>query len=543
MPPGGVHVQREEFPWGVRLPAPGRGRRDMDETCRIAFGAAATIPGFAYGPPPWSCHRGGGLWVKDETGFFLLRNLAEVSWAAQFAADPARIDALRRNARTVYSAFSESVPALAALGGGDADEIAARAARLQKLLDTPIRSAAAVSAWVDSIFNASVPLPEALHDGVLPAGSGVEHYPQPVVDIMFFKRPDFQLWVTDPGSGRSVAVLPTGPVDASGVSDVQVIYAPQGTQLGDAQALAASQGNELVVPASHPLAQAAFAVRLGLQDQANSLNSLQAGEFMASAAGPSGTQEGGAGWSINVPNHAPRADSLDFMRARTVANRLARESPGFFYGQPPYQVHHGGGLWVYENDDPEKGKPVLVRNLFGMTWSSQFCADPARVDVARQTARRLYARFPRSAAALDLRTLLDTPITDAAGVATWTDSLCNASIPLTPEMHMGVIPRGSGIHHYPARVAQIPHFLRAGLNIWATDPGSGRHVAVIPTGLPDSPDGRVALFYAPADTEMGRQGREARAENRWLVLGRAHPISREARGRSRDRGVEGDGLS
>jgi len=70
----------------------------------------------------------------------------------------------------------------------------------------------------------------------------------------------------------------------------------------------------------------------------------------------------------------------------------------------------------------------MVKNLAGLEWAARFCADPKKVDVLRVDAQRLYKGFPNSAKAFaalgftSFQSILDTPITDAAGVATRTDS-------------------------------------------------------------------------------------------------------------------------
>jgi hypothetical protein len=97
-----------------------------------------------------------------------------------------------------------------------------------------------VEAWTDSICNASVPLPEGVHRGVLPSAGGIHHYPAPVAEIAFFKYDDFELWVND-GEGNEVAVV---PVAARGAGDgrVQVLHVrtpdpivpPTSTAWGDA---------------------------------------------------------------------------------------------------------------------------------------------------------------------------------------------------------------------------------------------------------------------------------------------------------------------
>ena len=124
------------------------------------------------------------------------------------------------------------------------------------------------------------------------------------------------------------------------------------------------------------------------------------------------------GWTRNIPDHPPRTDSADYVRSRTRMNAMAHGVSPFFYGPPDYEDHHGGGLWLKDDDGW-----FIVRNVAGIEWSAQFCADPAKVDQLRLNARRLYAAFPDAVAELGIRDLLDTPIVDAAGVAVWTDSI------------------------------------------------------------------------------------------------------------------------
>jgi hypothetical protein len=127
--------------------------------------------------------------------------------------------------------------------------------------------------------------------------------------------------------------------------------------------------------------------------------------------------------------------------------------------------------------------------------ASQFCADPAKVDLIRQNAKRLYAAFPDAAQELGIQQLLDTPITDAAGVAQWTDSICNASVPLPTPAHTGVLPTGGGVHHYPSPITEIAFFKHVSFQLWVTD-AQGNPAAVAPVGPPGSGDGRVHVLYA-----------------------------------------------
>src|SRR5271165_1762834 len=144
-------------------------------------------------------------------------------------------------------------------------------------------------------------------------------------------------------------------------------------------------------------------------------------------------------WDINVPDHPTRADSPEYVAARKQMIELAANTTGLIYGSAPFQDHHGSALWLKDTQGW-----FLVRNLVGIEWSAQFCADPAKVDLLRQNAKRLYDLLsPTIKQELDPDGLLDTPIQDAAGVAKWTDSIFNAGVPLQPTFHIGVLPGGS----------------------------------------------------------------------------------------------------
>jgi hypothetical protein len=149
-------------------------------------------------------------------------------------------------------------------------------------------------------------------------------------------------------------------------------------------------------------------------------------------------------WRIDIPDHPPRVESAEYRAARARMNEMAGQSAGLIYGSGPYQDHHGGSLWLKD----ARGW-FMVRNLAGIEWSAQFCADPAKVDLLRQNAQRLYAMIaPEIAQELDPDGLLGTRIVDAAGVARWTDSIFNAGVPLHPGFHTGVLPSpGTGRPH------------------------------------------------------------------------------------------------
>jgi hypothetical protein len=227
-------------------------------------------------------------------------------------------------------------------------------------------------------------------------------------------------------------------------------------------------------------------------------------------------------WTINIPGHPVRSDSPAYVRSRAAMNRMAGGVAGLVYGSPPYHDHHGGGLWLKDAQGW-----FLVRNLVGMEWSSQFCADPAKVDLVRQNARRLYAAFPEAAQELGISELLDTPITDAAGIAAWTDSICNASIPLPAPAHTGVLPKGGGVHHYPSPITEIAFFKHDDFQLWVTDP-QGNPAAVAPVSPRGSGDGRVHVLYATPGSALAGQVRQSEAQSQPLILDPGHPLAQQA---------------
>jgi hypothetical protein len=225
-------------------------------------------------------------------------------------------------------------------------------------------------------------------------------------------------------------------------------------------------------------------------------------------------------WTRVIPDHPPRTDSTAYVKARKRMNELAKALKDFFYGDAPYEDHHGGGMWLKD----EHGW-FLVRNIAGIEWSAQFCADPKKVDQLRVNAQRLYARFPEAVKELGIADLLATPITDAEGVAAFTDSICNASVPLPKPTHTGTLPKHAGIHHYPTPVAEIALFKYDDFNLWVTD-NEGNLAAVAPVDHRGTGDGRVRLLYAdPAS--VPRKDRRAKSAP---VLDAKHTLSEKAFG-------------
>ncbi len=227
-------------------------------------------------------------------------------------------------------------------------------------------------------------------------------------------------------------------------------------------------------------------------------------------------------WAIAIPGHPRRTDSPTYVQSRKRMVEMAAGVENLMYGRPPYQDHHGGGLWLKDADGW-----FLVRNLVGMEWSSQFCADPARVDILRRNARRLYAAFPDAVGELGIRELLDTPITDADGVARWTDSICNASVPLPADAHIGVLPTAGGVHHYPGPVTEIAFVKYDDFDLWVNDE-NGQPTAVTPVDRRGSGNGAVKVIYATPGTALAKEKEAAARAHQPLVLDADAAIAQRA---------------
>jgi hypothetical protein len=259
------------------------------------------------------------------------------------------------------------------------------------------------------------------------------------------------------------------------------------------------------------------------------------GRASSAGKGPSGMkrEKEDHPWTRLVPDHPDRTDSPTYVASRTLMNKLVRSLTGFLYetkdvtdkaGKKHYEDHHGGGLWLKDDQGW-----FLVRNLCGIEWSAQFCAEPAKVDKLRQVARRIYARFPEAAAELKIQPLLDKPIKTAADVARWTDSICNASVPFAEDEHRGVLPKAGGIHHYPTPVAEIAFFKYDDFQLWVTD-DQGAPAVVVPVGKRGSGDGRTRVIAAEPGSEMHKQLKAAWPKGRAVVLPADHRLSEEAFG-------------
>jgi hypothetical protein len=261
-------------------------------------------------------------------------------------------------------------------------------------------------------------------------------------------------------------------------------------------------------------------------------------------------------FDYETAGHAPRKDSAQYAKSRKLLDRIEQQPSAERYFYPlvtatddkrnGYQDHHGGGLWVYD-DEAQPPEWLFVKNIAGMEWASQFCADPKKVDLLRQFAQRIVRRFPKTLpayVALDpgagtaeaLQAILDEPVADDEGVARWVDSIFNASVPLDQPHHIGYIektaagPQGGavgGVHHYPAPVTDIQFFKRDDFRLWVTDP-EGHVAAVTPNDKHGKGDGKVRVMYATPNSTLHKHLLAAHAADSSLVVDADHPMAKEA---------------
>ncbi len=235
-------------------------------------------------------------------------------------------------------------------------------------------------------------------------------------------------------------------------------------------------------------------------------------------------------WSVFVVDHPQRSESAWFTAAKRVTHRILAElgRDGCPYGPGPWEMHHGGSLWVRGADGW-----LMYLARAGIEWSMQFCAQPAKVERLRRDALELVQAFPATMPALaklgydEAEEILSTPITDAQTVARWTDSLFNSCVPLTRPDHQGILPAAAGEHHYPLPVKAGDFIRFDDFQLWVTLP-DGSHGAVTPLSPRGSGDGRARLVFARHGTPAGDAIALAQSERKAVILPPEHPLAQQA---------------
>jgi len=237
-------------------------------------------------------------------------------------------------------------------------------------------------------------------------------------------------------------------------------------------------------------------------------------------------------WTENVNDHPARADSPAYIRSRKLMIALVKLCQPWVYGPPPYQDHHGGGVWLKDSAGWQ-----LVLGLVGSEWSAQFCLDPVKVDAWRIRTKRLVSSFPETIPGYvalgypDGQTLLETPVTDATTIGLWVDGIFNASVPLPAGNHTGVLGPGKqdpGEHHYPMPIAVIPFIKHDDFILFQTDPASKTPVAVAPVAARGAGDGRVQVLYATPGTALHKKLVSGHSKGKPVILPASHPLAKKA---------------
>jgi len=236
-------------------------------------------------------------------------------------------------------------------------------------------------------------------------------------------------------------------------------------------------------------------------------------------------------WTINIPDHAARTESRDFVASKNLAHKIlaALGLDGQFYGTAVIQMHHGGSLWLFDN-----AGWFMVQNQAGIEWSAQFCADPKKVEQLRRNAKRLYDGFPATLPEMarlgykDGETILNTPITTDQEVARWVDSIFNSCVPLPAVRHTGVLPEGDGRHHYPTPITDVDLIKYDDFVLWVTDPASGTEAAVVPSAARGKGVNKTRLVYATPGTNLDMEHAAAHNAGKPVEFGAESPLTQQA---------------
>lgn len=250
----GTHTEHEDHGWTIEIgDHPGRTDSPLylrSRACMVK--AVQSVQPWFFGDKPYQDHHGGGIWLRDAEGWFLVKNLAGVEWSAQFAGTAAKFEALRKNAERLVKGFPLTEVAYVNELGMTPDDLA--------ILHRPIVTKDDIAAWTDSFWNASVPLPAGFHTGVInandPQQGGVHHYPTPITDIQFFKDDAFTLWTQV--SNQRVALAPAD-FGSKSVRVLHVAADPSLMALSNMTLGAGALAEGDVLTPDHPLAKAFFA--------------------------------------------------------------------------------------------------------------------------------------------------------------------------------------------------------------------------------------------------------------------------------------------
>jgi uncharacterized protein DUF6424 len=579
-----VHTESESHPWTVDVPDhPARADSPEYVAARKKMNQiAAQSTGLVYGPGPYQDHHGGALWLKDAQGWFMVRNLAGVEWSAQFC--------LNENVRVLTADLRwipiGEVEVGQILLGFDEDpppglrrrwrpsEVLARRVIERPCYDltfddgTKIRASAehrwlvsrssaerglhGSAFWVETeklrvargwtsredeelrrLYEADVPVAKiATRLGRSPNGVSSR-----ASRLALRKKNRHRQ------DGYSMPPAPDAPVEPSGGGASSVLRLvdvwEEDVSRGGGYLAAAFDGEGWLTHTEGDERGRGFgtSVRLGFAQRSDAM----LGEVEKSL------KERGFDFSLRCGSDncnrvllRGRAEIMRFLGSVRPQRLLADFQPAMLGTMQRI------GVATLVRKEFVGAQPVVALTTSTGTFvaeglASHNCADPAKVDLLRQNAKRLYDLLaPEIKQELDPDGILDQPIKDAAGVARWTDSIFNAGVPLHPGFHTGVLPAAGapaapapadpepgGVHHYPTPVADIQLFKYDDFQLWVTDP-QGNPAAVAPVAPRGSGNASVHVLYATPGSQLARQKQEAENNNNPLILGSGHPMAAEA---------------
>lgn len=521
--PGPDHTESETHGWTIDVPDhPTRSdspeyvaaRRKMNE---IAGQAAGLI----YGPGPFQDHHGGALWLKDAQGWFMVRNCAGIEWSAQWCLD-GNVKVLTADLRWVP--IKDVIEGQTLLGFDE---------QAQPGLWRRWRPAEVLAART-----IERPCYDLMFDDGTKIRASAEH--RWLVNRGTATAPrgyrNTAAWVTTEDL-RVARGWTRGVWGASSVLKLVDVW-EEDTSRGGGYLAAAFDGEGWLTQSEDQGRGRGpgTAVRLGFGQRNNAmLDEVQ-----------KCLEERGFGYLLQYGGDdlyrlmiRGRAEIMRFLGSVRPQRLLAGFQPGMLGTMQRI------GVATLVHKEFAGHQPVVALTTSTGTFvaeglASHNCADPAKVDLLRQNAKRLYDLLaPEIKQELDPGGLLDTPITDAGGISKWTDSIFNAGVPLHPAFHTGVLPAGGvqnaatadpepgGVHHYPTPIADIQLFKRDDFELWVTDQ-EGNAAAVAPLAPRGSGDGRVHVLYATPGSQLAAQKRVAEQAGQPLILSEQHPLAQQA---------------
>ena len=606
--PEPVHGESEDHKWDINVPNhPARADSPEYVAARTKMNQiAAGATGLVYGSAPFQDHHGGALWLKDAQGWFLVRNLAGIEWSAQFCLDR-KVRVLTADLQWIP--IGDVVVGQSLLGFDEESrpglwrrwrpsEVLATRVIERPCYDltfddgTEIRASAehrwlvahgghhANSSWVTTenlraekpwTFEEDAQLAECLRTRPLPdAARELGRSLAAVTSRMSRIRK---------GTARESADMRSKILRLTEVWE-------EDCSRGGGYLAAAFDGEGWLTQTEDEERGRGFgvAVRLGFAQRSNAM--LEEVERFL--------KERGFNYSLQYANDncyriimRTRAEIMRLLGSVRPQRLLADFRP------ERLGTMQRIGTATLIRKELVGNQPVVALTTSTGTFvaeglASHNCADPAKVDLLRQNAKRLYDLLaPEIKQELDPNGLLDTPIQDAAGVASWTDSIFNAGVPLQPTFHTGVLPQShgqsaqasataaddsqdaldpapaadgpqgaqastpaasqppaagqppaadgapaagqepAGVHHYPTPIVDIQLFKYDDFVLWVTD-AQGNPAAVAPVAPRGSGNASVNVLYATPGSQLAQQKQAAESANTPLVLGPDHPLSQQA---------------